>query len=290
MQTLSTSNSGVLFPHFRLISLTAEERHEVYELPKQLAFKKYRGNFPLETFQLDQHSEFVLCYLLKKKLLKQINGLMRVGKEGAIYHADTYGSYKGHPIPKECVVKVFKANLNIFNEREYYLLYDYRVKKHVHTQKTTKVINLFADKEKMNLVKLKEIGIPCPEFIMKKTRVVVMSFIGENYEAAEKLKFASLAEEDCVNAYRQVVDYMRKMYKEVHLIHGDLSEYNILWHNKTCYFLDLSQAVEPCHVDVFHFLMDDCHNVINVSFYNSFYYVGINFAFSFLKTVELRRL
>lgn len=58
---------------------------------------------------------------------------------------------------------------------------------------------------------------------------------------------------------------MKNLYQKANLIHADLSEYNILWHNDTCYFIDVSQAVEPSHENAFHFLMRDCENVINVS-------------------------
>ena len=53
------------------------------------------------------------------------------------------------------------------------------------------------------------------------------------------------------------------MYKQCNLIHSDLSEYNILWYNGRCVFIDVSQAVEPVHPHAFHFLLRDCHNVVS---------------------------
>lgn len=58
---------------------------------------------------------------------------------------------------------------------------------------------------------------------------------------------------------------MIALYNKANLIHADLSEYNILWHNDICYFIDVSQSVEPCHENAFHFLMRDCVNITNVS-------------------------
>lgn len=53
------------------------------------------------------------------------------------------------------------------------------------------------------------------------------------------------------------------MYEKCKLIHSDLSEYNILWHNDRCHFIDVSQAVEPTHENAFHFLLRDCRNVVS---------------------------
>ena len=44
-------------------------------------------------------------------------------------------------------------------------------------------------------------------------------------------------------------------------MHADLSEYNILWHDKECWYIDVSQAVEPNHPHGLEFLMRDCRNV-----------------------------
>lgn len=56
---------------------------------------------------------------------------------------------------------------------------------------------------------------------------------------------------------------MKKMYTKCHLIHADLSEYNMLWHDGNIYFIDVSQAVEPTHPQGLEFLFRDCNNVCN---------------------------
>ena len=37
------------------------------------------------------------------------------------------------------------------------------------------------------------------------------------------------------------------MYTTCRLVHSDLSEYNMLWHNGEVYFIDVGQSVEPSH-------------------------------------------
>ena len=51
------------------------------------------------------------------------------------------------------------------------------------------------------------------------------------------------------------------MYHECKLVHADLSEYNILYHDSHLYIIDVSQSVEHDHPHAFDFLRNDVKNV-----------------------------
>ena len=55
---------------------------------------------------------------------------------------------------------------------------------------------------------------------------------------------------------------MCTMYQKCKLIHADLSEYNMLWHENKVWFIDVSQSVEPFHPHALEFLYRDCTNVV----------------------------
>ena len=50
------------------------------------------------------------------------------------------------------------------------------------------------------------------------------------------------------------------MYHECKLVHADLSEYNILYHDSHLYIIDVSQSVEHDHPHAFDFLRSDVKN------------------------------
>merc|ERR1711971_1312510 len=70
-----------------------------------------------------------------------------------------------------------------------------------------------------------------------------------------------MSEKQMEDAYNQVVEMMVQLYQVCHLVHADLSEYNILWWEKECWLIDVSQAVEPIHPSGLDFLLRDCTNV-----------------------------
>ena len=51
------------------------------------------------------------------------------------------------------------------------------------------------------------------------------------------------------------------MYHKANLIHADLSEYNILWHENKIWIIDVSQSVDKSHPKWAEFLLRDCRNI-----------------------------
>jgi RIO kinase 1 len=54
---------------------------------------------------------------------------------------------------------------------------------------------------------------------------------------------------------------MRKLFHQCKLVHADLSEYNVLYHEGHLYIIDVSQSVEHDHPSAFDFLRSDIKNV-----------------------------
>ncbi|XP_031695120.1 serine/threonine-protein kinase RIO3-like [Anarrhichthys ocellatus] len=112
---------------------------------------------------------------------------------------------------------------------------------------------------------MKKAEIPCPEVVLLKKHILVMSFIGKDHIPAPKLKDVVLSSEDMKTAFYQVLHVMQQLYQECNLVHADLSEYNMLWHEGKVWLIDVGQSVEPTHPHALEFLFRDCRNVATVN-------------------------
>jgi len=219
---------------------------------------------------VDPKTRILLYKLVNGGVLDAVNGVISTGKEAVIMHADGGPGPEGGPevalnVPKECAVKIFKTTLNEFKTRDKYIRDDYRFRDRFSKQNPRKIIHMWAEKEMHNLVKMAKGGLRVPEAVVLKKHVLIMSFIGAEGKPAPKLKEAAdrMSVKDMESAYNQVVEMMTQLYNVCHLVHADLSEYNILWWEKECWLIDVSQAVEPIHPSGLDFLYRDCTNVYN---------------------------
>jgi len=85
-----------------------------------------------------------------------------------------------------------------------------------------------------------------------------MEYIGTETGRAKRLNEVEI--ENPETAYEVVREYMRRLYA-AGLIHGDLSEYNVVFHEGQLVVIDLGQAVTVHHPNADDFLERDCENV-----------------------------
>ncbi|KAM8822061.1 serine/threonine-protein kinase RIO3 [Synchiropus picturatus] len=209
---------------------------------------------------VDPRTRLLMYKMVNAGVLDNINGCISTGKESVVFHADG-GSLDQQPVPAEVVLKVFKTTLNEFKNRDRYIKDDYRFRERFSKLNPRKVIRLWAEKEMHNLSRMQKAQIPCPQVVLLKKHILVMSFIGKDHVPAPKLKDAVLDQEQLKSAAFQVLHVMQQLYQECNLVHADLSEYNMLWHEGKVWLIDVSQSVEPTHPHGLEFLFRDCRNV-----------------------------
>uniref|UniRef100_A0A2I3GR89 Serine/threonine-protein kinase RIO1 n=1 Tax=Nomascus leucogenys TaxID=61853 RepID=A0A2I3GR89_NOMLE len=190
---------------------------------------------------LDPRTRMILFKMLTRGIITEINGCISTGKEV------TNGENRAIKIYKTSILG-FKIGINIF--RHGYCKGNPR-----------KMVKTWAEKEMRNLIRLNTAEIPCPEPIMLRSHVLVMSFIGKDDMPAPLLKNVQLSESKARELYLQVIQYVRRMYQDARLVHADLSEFNMLYHGGGVYIIDVSQSVEHDHPHALEFLRKDCANV-----------------------------
>ncbi|KAM3752015.1 hypothetical protein ACB098_04G156200 [Castanea mollissima] len=203
---------------------------------------------------IDPRTRMVLFKMLNRGVFHDINGCISTGKEANVYHAIKADS-------QELAIKVYKTSILVFKDRDRYVQGDYRFRHGYCRRNPRKMVKTWAEKEMRNLMRLKAAGIRCPTPILLRLHVLVMEFIGKAGWAAPRLKDAALSLDKLREGYVEVIIAMRTLYQKCKLVHGDLSEYNILYFEGHLYIIDVSQSVDLDHPRAIEFLIEDCDHV-----------------------------
>ena len=185
----------------------------------------------------DQATRMVLFGLLNSSVLYEVNGVVSSGKESRVYWAiDKEG--------KDLAVKIYLTSSAEFKKGMLkYIEGDPRFKE--VKRDTRSLIAIWAQKEFRNLKEASEANVRVPKPIAVKSNIVVMEFIGKEGVSAPLLKESPPANPERV--YRLLVTYVKRLYQKAKLVHGDLSEYNIMiWKGRPVIF-DMSQSVYVEH-------------------------------------------
>ena len=103
---------------------------------------------------------------------------------------------------------------------------------------------IWVDREWESLRTLHEAGADVPRAIMRTDRAILMSYVGDEDDAAPQLRSYRPEPDEAEDLHRQVLRNVELLlYRNV--IHGDLSAFNILvWEGRVT-IIDLPQAVDP---------------------------------------------
>lgn len=86
-------------------------------------------------------------------------------------------------------------------------------------------------------------------------------YLTRSYRASPRLKDAIIPNDALSSLYTELVLVVRRLFHCCKLVHADLSEYNILYHQNHLYIIDVSQSVEHDHPAAFDFLRNDIKNI-----------------------------
>lgn len=176
---------------------------------------------------MDNNVRLIITGAINNELIVRCNGAVKQGKEAVVYHAD-----KGESSASQgwdVAVKVFKR-IKEFRSRGEYVDGDPRYAQPYKTMTSREQVENWTEKEYRNLVRAHRAKIPVPSPLEYKKNVLFMRFMGNDGWPAPQLREVNLRKgsRKWDILYTQVMESVRRLYRDARLVHGDLSEYNIL--------------------------------------------------------------
>ena len=162
-----------------------------------------------------------------------LNGAISTGKEANVLTGITDDE-------KFVAVKIYRIATSDFKKMNYYLDGDPRF--NIKTKNKRKIIYSWVTKEFKNLKRLHEANVSVPEPITSSKNVLLIEFIGdENGNPAQPVK--NQPPKNPEEFFEKLLKELKLFVNEAKLVHGDLSNYNILNLNENPVIIDVSQSV-----------------------------------------------
>lgn len=212
--------------------------------------RKSREEWKIYKNVFDEHTNRRIFELSSQKYFKEIKVPLALGKEANVFIAERHDGSK-------IIVKIYRLENRNFNNMYYYISSDPRFVG-IENQKR-KIIFSWVQREYRNLLLSREkIKVPTP--IGFKDNILMMEFIG-NDEPARMVKddFPEKPED----FFKKVVKNIKKLI-DAGLVHGDLSDFNILNHDEEPVFIDMSQSTLINAPGARELLQRDIKNVLRV--------------------------
>ena len=172
-----------------------------------------------------------------------------LGKEANVFSAEKNDSL--------VCVKIYRLEAADFKRMYTYIMGDPRFKG-VHNQRR-KVIFEWTKREFRNLVKARDGNCKVPKPLAFRNNILVMEWIGDKQPAPTLKNKPPQNPNACFDF---VIDQMKKLIN-AGLVHGDLSEYNILNNDEEFLLIDLSHGTPVLAAVSRQLLERDIKNVFN---------------------------
>lgn len=198
----------------------------------------------------DKPTLLALNRLFNRGIFNSLQGEISSGKEAKIFVALN---------DKPLVAKIYRVDAAAFETVWKYLKGDPRYGNISKNRRS--VIELWTKKEFGNLSRLYAAGVRVPRPYAFMRNVLVMGYLGAGVPAPQLKKLAK--SERTNEIFEDIITQVSRAYQVAHLVHADLSEYNLLFWDQRPYIIDVGQAVDTRHPKADDFLRRDLTNIVN---------------------------
>jgi RIO kinase 2 len=221
-----------------------------YRLPtltKKGLIQGWRRQYTGYSLTTAGHDTLAINALVKADVIEAFGKTLGVGKESDVYDALT-------PDGRQVALKFHRVGRTSFKKtklkRNYTVKYSYTPDWHQQSR-------IAAKKEYIALKLLYPKGVAVPEPIKQTRHVLVMGMI----EGAELYHYPELPDAQAV--YDEILVNVRRAYRDAHIIHGDLSPFNIILQpSQHILIIDWPQNVSTKHPNAKELTERDLRNVL----------------------------
>ena len=212
--------------------------------------QKDKEKFKIFKEVFDESTMKTIYKLSSDGYIDYIIGPISTGKEANVFLGKNFDE-------KPIAIKVYRTETSSFNNMWRYIYGDPRFEKIKKSKRD--IVFAWARKEIKNLEIAINAGVNAPEPIALRNNVLVMQFIGEDDTPAPSAK--NMPPKNPKRWMEIILEYIKKMYKKG-LVHGDISEYNILNFNEVPYLIDFGQGVIKGYPLADELLRKDIENIL----------------------------
>jgi len=198
----------------------------------------------------DKSTLLAIHKLMQKGDIETIDYPIARGKEAHVFHATSSNG--------AVAVKIFHTTNAVFKGLAKYIDGDPRFSG--LSGRHRELVNIWVKKEFRNLRRMRKHGIRTPLPISYHKNVLVMELIGSE-RAAPRLRDIEIKEK--FETFTEMLDMVAIAWQKANLVHADLSEYNILWHDGEPWFIDVGQGVTDQHPHSEEFLVRDVSRLVH---------------------------
>jgi RIO kinase 1 len=188
----------------------------------------------------------VLAQFGSQGLVREVLGVVGDGKEATVYLCEADPSvgveYLAAKVYRAKKFRAFRGGRVYAGER---MPLPSRVKRAIRTKTDTGL--LMAHQEWVGwewetLCRLHDAGADVPEPLAASDDAILMEFVGDGEGAAPQLRRVELEKEQAQAVLERLLRNV-EIFLELHLVHGDLSAYNVLWYSDKAWIIDVPQSL-----------------------------------------------
>ncbi|MGI0151501.1 MAG: serine protein kinase RIO [Thermoplasmata archaeon] len=214
------------------------------DLRREEEHRKLRDEF------FDHPTLIAISRLITQGQFEALDRPIATGKEGGVFRASSADGFRA--------VKVYRISNTVFRNLPPHVVEEFR--REASASNFARLVMAWTRREHTLLGRLHDAGVRVPEPRGYLRNVLVMEFVGDAEGLAAPRLIDLAGAWDPEPLYHDLVEQVGRMTRSAHLVHGDLSPYNVLVRDGRLTLIDVAQSMPSDHPQARALLERDLKN------------------------------